>query len=223
MTISKRNPPTTKVTSLPKTADKKNGAADTRKHQIISAFRSVLTSEGHGAATMRRVAKECNMKLGHLQYYYPTQSDLLDAFIDNWITVEQAGRNKMLNEEFSSLDDILKWLDGAFTHMIKNGIATIELWNIVCHNDHIRPRLSQWHQEELSYYSKMIHMALPHLSKSQSIERSVAMIAMLEGLSTKLITIKTVSSSDLAAARKTLISAVRSLLLAPPSETTDAP
>ena len=70
-----------------------------KRLQILSAARSQLIDRGHDAFSMREVASMLDMKLGHVQYYFSTKSDLLEALV---------------REEFTSnLQEIQKITDGS--------------------------------------------------------------------------------------------------------------
>jgi AcrR family transcriptional regulator len=187
-----------------------------RKRQIIRAFRTVLINEGYAAASMRRVADECDMKLGNLQYYYPTRDDLVDAFILHWLNLEQSGRALLLTESNCSVDGIIHWVDNAFTHFtqrnFENTIATAEMIALAHHCERTRAHLNHWYQEELEYYSTMIQAALPESSKRDAERRASSMMALLEGLAIQF-SLRTLEKEDqLAIARETLRISVLSLL-----------
>ena len=50
-----------------------------RKQQILEAAIEIIASEGYAKLTMRALARASGMKLGALQYHFPTWKDLLQA------------------------------------------------------------------------------------------------------------------------------------------------
>lgn len=52
-----------------------------RRAQIISVARELLVTEGYEAFVMREIAARADMKLGNLQYYFPTRDAVLEAVI----------------------------------------------------------------------------------------------------------------------------------------------
>ena len=52
-----------------------------RRAEIIHIARSILTSEGYEAFALRDIAARADMKLGNLQYYFPSKDSLLEAII----------------------------------------------------------------------------------------------------------------------------------------------
>jgi AcrR family transcriptional regulator len=62
-----------------------------RKAKVLSVAGSILINEGIDNLILRKVATEADIKLGHLQYYFPTRDDLLEALInETWETDEAA-------------------------------------------------------------------------------------------------------------------------------------
>ena len=52
-----------------------------RRAEIIQIARGVLTTEGYEAFALRDIATRADMKLGNLQYYFPSKESLLEAII----------------------------------------------------------------------------------------------------------------------------------------------
>lgn len=53
-----------------------------RRAALLDAAERILTSSGGAELTMRTVADEAGVRLGHLQYYFPTRTELLGALLD---------------------------------------------------------------------------------------------------------------------------------------------
>jgi AcrR family transcriptional regulator len=191
-----------------------------RKRQIIHAFRAVLIKEGYAAVSMRRVADECGMKLGNLQYYYPTRDELLDAFIRHWIELEQAGRALLLSEADASIEGILNWIDGAMAHFtqrnFENAIATAELFALAQHCDRTRAYLDRWYEEELAFYAMMIRAAVPGCDRRGSERKASALMALLEGLVMQFALRTPLARDQLTVARRTLRDGTSAILEATP-------
>lgn len=52
-----------------------------RRAQIIGIARDLLVTGGYESLVMRDIAARANMKLGNLQYYFPTRDAVLEAVI----------------------------------------------------------------------------------------------------------------------------------------------
>ena len=54
--------------------------------QILRAALRVLIEEGSRAFTLRRIAAECDMKVGNLSYYFPRKQDLVKELLEAILT-----------------------------------------------------------------------------------------------------------------------------------------
>ena len=52
-----------------------------RRAEILQLARTQLIARGYDAFSMREVAAAADTKIGHIQYYFPTRHDLLEALI----------------------------------------------------------------------------------------------------------------------------------------------
>ncbi len=48
---------------------------------LLSAARRLFIADGYPAMSMRKVAQECGVSLGHLQHFFPTKNSLLTAML----------------------------------------------------------------------------------------------------------------------------------------------
>ncbi|TCJ95690.1 TetR/AcrR family transcriptional regulator [Nocardia alba] len=53
-----------------------------RRAQLLDAAEQILIEHGHAQLTMRAVADAAEVRLGHLQYYFPGHADLVAAVLD---------------------------------------------------------------------------------------------------------------------------------------------
>ncbi|MET8701261.1 TetR family transcriptional regulator [Kitasatospora sp. NPDC004723] len=53
-----------------------------RREALLDAAERVLVAEGGAELTMRAVAAAAGVRLGHLQYYFPTHADLVAAVLE---------------------------------------------------------------------------------------------------------------------------------------------
>jgi len=52
-----------------------------RRAEVLSIARAHLIEKGYDAFSMREVATELGTKIGHIQYYFPSRTDLFEALI----------------------------------------------------------------------------------------------------------------------------------------------
>jgi len=64
-----------------KTAPVARSKGEQRQAEILEAARRVLVEEGYDRFILREVAGRVGVTVGHLQYYYATRDDLLEAIV----------------------------------------------------------------------------------------------------------------------------------------------
>ncbi|MFE9660806.1 TetR family transcriptional regulator [Streptomyces sp. NPDC005955] len=58
------------------------GKGARRRNELLDAAERVLLASGYAELSVRAVATGAGVRLGHLQYYFPTRSDLVAAVLD---------------------------------------------------------------------------------------------------------------------------------------------
>ncbi|WP_454198104.1 TetR/AcrR family transcriptional regulator [Nocardia sp. Marseille-Q1738] len=53
-----------------------------RRSELLDIAERILIDAGHGELTMRAVASAAEVRLGHLQYYFPNRGDLVTAVLN---------------------------------------------------------------------------------------------------------------------------------------------
>lgn len=95
-----------------------------KKQQIAEAAWSVMLQQGIESATVRNIAKEAEMSLGAVRYYFPAQTDLLEYAL----TLIQAKITKAVNEIFQQeippQEKILKVLFALLPDEKRTGLET---------------------------------------------------------------------------------------------------
>jgi AcrR family transcriptional regulator len=76
-----------------------------KKELIIIGAHKILTQEGSGSFSMRKVAVEASMSLGNLQYYFKTKSDLIHGILESYLVTYQT-------ESKAYLDNCIKGREG---------------------------------------------------------------------------------------------------------------
>ena len=105
--------------------------------QILRAALNVLVEEGSSAFTLRRIAAECDMKVGNLSYYFPHKENLVEELLEAILN----GYADMAAEELRDVSDDpeerLKWSIAFTLDDIRSKRTTNlfpELWALANHN-----------------------------------------------------------------------------------------
>lgn len=134
---------------------------------ILKAALHVLLEEGSAAFTLKRIADECNLKVGHVNHHFPRKEMLIEVLLDDILHSED------IREIGAALDSELS-PEEAFSRLISFMLrdnATkrtthlfTELWAAANHNQFIADRLEELHREVhgvLTQHVLRINPALP--------------------------------------------------------------
>ncbi|MEL7392443.1 MAG: TetR/AcrR family transcriptional regulator [Pseudomonadota bacterium] len=103
-----------------------------RKAEVLRVARAHLIAKGYDAFSMREVATELGTKIGHIQYYFPSRTDLFEALIreefeDDLESIEEIKRTTKLPK--AALEKVTKMLlrnwttDGARIYALMSFLA----------------------------------------------------------------------------------------------------
>jgi AcrR family transcriptional regulator len=59
-----------------------NKKGEATRSRVLTAARDLLVQEGYDRFVLREIAARCDMKLGNLQYYFPTRESLIEVLIE---------------------------------------------------------------------------------------------------------------------------------------------
>lgn len=106
-----------------------------RRAEILQLARAQLIAGGYDAFAMREVAAAAGTKIGHIQYYFPTRHDLLEALIRDEFEANLAAVQTIIEQGHtarSTLESIVRelvglWLsDGAQVYIVMPFLALHE-------------------------------------------------------------------------------------------------
>ena len=168
----------------PGTATQKRGAQ--RVDEILDAATVVLVQSGYGDFTMRRIADQAGMKLGNLQYYFPTKSDLLQALLEGEFDRYTLERQKLVGESNATPKSLLnKLLDYILRDQENARCCSIfwELWALSTHDTGAAKVMDKFYQAYCAEIATLFREVNPNLGKRAAERRAALAVSMLEGLS----------------------------------------
>ncbi len=160
-----------------------------RRLQLIEVARAVLVEDGLDGFVVRRIADRADVRLGNLQYYFPTRLDLLAAVvrhelatdldgIDDTIDVEGGDHVAELRSFLSSLAD--RWQRGATDVYLAAGLLAL-------HDDAIAAVIDEvW----LAFYdviAERVRRIDPTVSADEACARAMVITALFDGASLQRI------------------------------------
>tara|TARA_X000001036_G_C20665868_1_gene800696 strand:+ start:1105 stop:1704 length:600 start_codon:yes stop_codon:yes gene_type:complete len=152
--------------------------------RILEAAEHLLINDGYQALSVRKIAAECAITPGNLQYYFPTKEVLIQKLLSRII-------NGYLNE-FSRLRqdagmDPKQQLRAVLTHVIKdlNKKYTThffpEVWALSNHESSIVKSLDEMYGAYRDVISEIILKINPSMSSERAWDLALFMTASLEG------------------------------------------
>jgi AcrR family transcriptional regulator len=117
---------------------------------ILKAALHVLVEEGASAFTLQRIAAECGLKVGHVNYHFPRKEILVQILLEDLISAGERQIDGVIRDPALSPEDALTTVITYILDDISTKQTThlfTELWAMSNHNDFVAARL-----EEMSRY-----------------------------------------------------------------------
>ncbi|MFD3803125.1 TetR/AcrR family transcriptional regulator [Streptomyces sp. NPDC058611] len=160
-----------------------------RRAALLDAAERTLVGGGHGALSLRAVAEAAGVRLGHLQYYFPTRDGLLDAVLD-----------RLLSRSLERLADVAPGLGGGGEQAaepvpLQRVIALllaeqndpdlvrvfVELWALAARDEAVAAAVRTFYGRYADLVAEQVRLHLPGLPEQERRARAEAFIALLEG------------------------------------------
>jgi AcrR family transcriptional regulator len=164
------------------------GRSDTGRRRvaaILAAARTTLVDGGYSQLTLRRVASEADLPLGHLQYYYPTKEALLRALCET-ICADYIARCDALamRDHASPRAQFIACVDFLIEDNRDPVSNTMffELWALACHDAHANRLLATLYAHYRAYIARLIRKMRPAMAPQLVELRTIQIVALIEGL-----------------------------------------
>lgn len=154
-------------------------------NQIVQAAEKVLIEHGHAALTLRRVADECGLRVGHISYYFPSKHQLIRALLESLIASYQGDLAEI---EAANAEDaeamltslMIYWMKGNET--IKTSRTFVEIWSMGNSDPHVREEITKFYSRGRGRFSSIFAIINPKLNETELDALAVFTISMLEGI-----------------------------------------
>ncbi|KQW65570.1 TetR family transcriptional regulator [Phenylobacterium sp. Root77] len=157
---------------------------DTRDTIITAAFR-LLMDEGYRAITMRRVAKECGLKIGNVTYHFSSREDLVRSMFEAVSLSYQAVVTDKMPLDEDRPAQRFRDLCNFFLDDIKTRKTTMvfpELWSLSNHDEFVYDLVNALYDSARVTFFDLISELRPDLSPTLRHQLSVVVQASIEGL-----------------------------------------
>lgn len=152
--------------------------------QILRAALSLLVEQGSKALTLRRIAAECGMNVGNLNYYFRSKDDLIRELLDAVISSYQDSFDAITHEPGADAEARL----GKLVRLILEDITTKkttrffpELWAMSSHDPFVQERMEELYRQARVSLNELIAEINPALPEEERETLALFMSASMEG------------------------------------------
>ena len=159
------------------------GMASTPKpDQIVAIATDVLARDGLDQFVMRRIAGLADMKLGNLQYYFPTRDDLLEAVVRSEFVQDLAAMNAVEESDpHRRLSGVVDALSNRW--FARNGSVYLPIAVLALHDPRFERTISEIYAEFYSLMSDIVSAIDPATTAATAKRRAFLMTSLLDGAS----------------------------------------
>jgi AcrR family transcriptional regulator len=156
-----------------------------RVESILDAATAILIGDGYAGLTTRKVATRAGVRLGHLQYYFPTKQAVVRALLERYLERASHSVAKRIAAAATPESRLDAALDAILAEQ-RNGDACRffwELWALAARDPAIADAMQKFYR---AYWRSVVGALLdvaPNLGRPRAERRAALLIAMLEGLS----------------------------------------
>lgn len=157
---------------------------------LLEAAEQVLVTSGNATATMRNFAAAAHVSIGHLQHYFPTRSDLMQAVLQRvlhrslaWMR-ETTGIDLDAGSEGPVSRDDSGRIVAAIMHLQTDPAVVrlyVEIWAMAASDEEIAAVLREFYREYLRYVELVIGRAQAGLAPDARRARAHSVVTIFEG------------------------------------------
>ncbi|MBT8080309.1 MAG: TetR/AcrR family transcriptional regulator [Gammaproteobacteria bacterium] len=165
------------------TATRQRGKTQVKK--ILRAARSILIDEGYAGLTIRKVARNLDISVGNLTYYFPNKEKLLRALIANLLDEYHRG---YLKEQQRFPDDahgrLLAYIEYLVADCDKSEVRALffQIWGLATHSEVVNELRDQIYSLARGDAIELIASLHPDAPETEINSLAAIFIAMIEGL-----------------------------------------
>lgn len=150
-----------------------------RKQEILTLAVEIIASEGYASLTMRALARASGIKLGALQYHFPTFEDMLRALVGHISdTYNRSFAALLERDKPSSIRDIVMYI---LDDEAGDALGADYLWPQLWAMQQVEPLVSDLMEELYSNYYAVLTAALKRDGCAAPEAEALALMSLLEG------------------------------------------
>ena len=153
--------------------------------QILRAALRLLVEHGSKALTLRRIAAECDLNVGNLNYYFKSKEDLIRELLDAVISSYEESFDAVLHEPQASADARLERLVSLILTDITTKKTTRffpELWAMSNYDAFIQERMEELYTRARVSLNELVAEINPALPADERETLTLFISASMEGM-----------------------------------------
>lgn len=157
-----------------------------RSTDILRVALTILTQQGYGELSMRRIAKEIGISLGNLQYYFPNKKVLIQKLLEDYLDQTMLKIQERSSLKVNSIEEQFDMaLNVSFLEQSSKEACQVfyELWALATRDKEVKAALESFYETYCSIVAGYVEHINPSLGKETVRKRAAIIVAMLEGLS----------------------------------------
>jgi AcrR family transcriptional regulator len=157
---------------------------DQRREELVAVGRQILVEEGLEAFGMRRIAERAGMRVGNLQYYFPTRDDLLEAVARAEFERDLAAVREPEDDPECRLSCALRvllagWSDGG-------GSVFGPMSLLALHHERFATLRDEIYVQFYGELAAIVRAIDPSTSRAEATTRAVLITALVDGTAVQL-------------------------------------
>lgn len=158
-------------------------AGDEVAARILASARKVMVDHGAGSFSVRKVAAESGVSLGHLQHYFPTRAALLNSMV---ISLEEDFFDHFV-ASISSVEDPAKRFVACAEYVLSMGVKhdllplLREFWAMAGREPEMAESLREFYDACRDFSAGILLEANNNLDREEARRRSCTAISLLSG------------------------------------------
>ncbi|MFK0293345.1 TetR/AcrR family transcriptional regulator [Streptomyces sp. NPDC090442] len=166
-----------------------------RRTSLLDAAESVLVAKGNADASLRAIAGEAGVRVGHLQHYFPTRADLIKAVLERALdrSLERLAETTglRLDPADPSVIEVTEGSRADAAEVVAVVLAEqedpqlvrlyVEVWALAARDEEIAAVVREFYRKYVAYVEAFVQQGRPEWSADLCRARAETFVALVEG------------------------------------------
>jgi AcrR family transcriptional regulator len=156
-----------------------------RAEEILVTACAAFIADGYAAFSLRQVAAAAGVRLGTLQYYYPTREALLSATIERALKTWRQGFTAVADQtDVPAAERIRRLLHLNLDYIVNTDAASLlfEVFALAQHEPFARTLLQAYYLEYRLMFVRLFREISPELPDDRAMALATLLTSQMEGL-----------------------------------------